>query len=231
MPESYNRKIQKKVYYKEKKSAKTTAAPTAPTVQKCMCGVEVHIKSQLSMRSHHTQCTTYKKWFHEGATTRKEPHIKIKNPVIVNTLKQDTNSLLKNDTMVDDMILDDYVQDVNYVEEYIANNDNADDDYDDDDNDSDGDDNLKPCEFVYNYQQKLLERYYNSVNPLNKRGSMTWNDVIDLAQWGEENQISESNGDKLFGIFNQIIDRHKPTNICSFCPNESAEFRYKEKVS
>ena len=93
------------------------------------------------------------------------------------------------------------------------------------------DDNLKPCEFVYNYQQKLLERYYNSVNPLNKRGSMTWNDVIDLAQWGEENQISESNGDKLFGIFNQIIDRHKPTNICSFCPNESAEFRYKEKVS
>ena len=125
-------------------------------------------------------------------------------------------------------MVDDYVQDVNYVEEYIGNNDNA---GDDDDNDSDGDDNLKPCEFVYNYQQKLLERYYNSVNPLNKRGSMTWNDVIDLAQWGEENQISESNGDKLFGIFNQIIDRHKPTNICSFCPNESAEFRYKEKVS
>ena len=130
MSESYNRKCQKKAYYIQKKSAKTTAAPTAPTVQKCMCGVEVHIKSQLSMRSHHIRCTTYREWFHEGATTRKEPH------KIVNTLKQDTNISLENDMMVDDMILDDYVQDVNYVEEYIANNDNADDD--DDGNDSDG---------------------------------------------------------------------------------------------
>ena len=66
-----------------------------------MCGVEVHIKSKLSMRSHHTQCTTYRKWFREGATTTTRKHIKIKNPVIVNNrlnkaLKQDTNISLEN---------------------------------------------------------------------------------------------------------------------------------------
>ena len=51
-----------------------------------------------------------------------------------------------------------------YVEEYNVNSDNA------GDGDNDSDDNVEPFKFVYNYQQKLLERYYNSVNPLNKRG-------------------------------------------------------------